>query len=127
MKNILVIENNEDSLALVKEILEEAEWNVLGTAIIENGFDILKRKIVIELIFVSTVLEGTEGFDVLRRMMEELASFSIKVPVVAITSSAETNEGARALQEGCIAVVSKPIEEEEVHRVIKEALRGKDS
>ena len=124
MKNILVIERDDDSLALLKEILEDKGYNVLGTTSIENGLDILKRGIPLQLIMLSTFVENKESFSIIERIKQDSGVSSI--PLIAITSSTRTNEGARALKEGCAAYVSKPIDEEAVLSNIEHILEGKD-
>jgi len=121
MNNILIIERDDDSLYLLKEILEDKDYNVLGTTSIENGLDILKRGISIQLVMLSTFLENKESFNVIERIKRDSAISYI--PIIAVTSSTRTNEGARALKEGCSAYISKPIEEETVLNVVEKFLK----
>ncbi len=125
MKNILVVERDDDSLSLLKEILEEKGYNVLGTTNIENGLDILRRGIIIQIILLSTFVENKESFYVIKKIKEDPKISSI--PIVAITSSARTTEGARALKEGCAAFIFKPIEEDAIVNIIENIFQGKDT
>lgn len=108
-KNILLIESDNDSLLLLKEILEEKGYCVFGTTIIENAFDIMIQGIKIDIIFASTYIENAERYTIIKRFKDH--RLSADLPIIAITQSAETNEGFRSIQEGCTAYVSKPIDE----------------
>jgi len=125
MKNILIIENDGDSLALLKEILEEKGYNALGASHIDNGLAVLRQGIAIDLILVSTIIENAETYDHIKIAINDKLSASI--PTIALTSSQETNEGVRAMEEGCVAYIARPIEEAELLKIVKSVLgkRGK--
>jgi len=117
-KNILLIESDNDSLSLMKEILEEKGYTVFATIYIENAFDILIQGIKIDLIMVSTYIENAECFSMLKRFKEHRISTGL--PLFAIAQSAETSEGPRAIKEGCVAYITKPIDEELLDKRLNE-------
>ncbi|MBU1863067.1 MAG: response regulator [Candidatus Omnitrophica bacterium] len=124
MKNLLIIENDEDNLSLIKEILEDNGYNVLGTAHLENGLDILQRGIPLQLILLSTVFDGVERFDAIERVKKDETNAS--VPIIALTSSERTNEGGKALEKGCFSFLHRPIEEEALLEAVKNVLEKKE-
>ena len=130
-KNILLVESNNDALVLLKEILEDRGYNVLGTVYIENAFDILVKGITIDLIMASTYVESVESVDIVKRFKEHRVGSTI--PIVAIVQSRQTNESVQALHKGACDYVAKPIEEDAVDNVLKNVLKesgdehGKDS
>ena len=120
MSNIVIIESDNDSLILMKEILEENKFNVFSTTHLEHAFDVMKRGIKVDLILLSLVLKNVERFDVIEKLKSD--EISSGVPIIAVASSAQTSEKARALKEGCVSVVSKPIDEAELVEAIKKVL-----
>jgi len=116
-KNILVVESDNDSLALLKEILEEKGCTVFGTIYAENAFDILGQGIKIDIIMVSTYFANSEELSVVKRFKEKEQYATI--PIIGIVQSAQTSEGSHALKEGCSSILVKPIDEEGIENVLK--------
>lgn len=122
--NILIVESDADSLELLKEIVEDASMNGIGTSTIENAFEIIKKGITIDAILLSLMYENKERFDIIESLQK--ATQPKTVPIIAIASSSRTHEGAQAQQSGCAAFVSKPIDEEELITTIKETVGSHD-
>ncbi len=116
IKNILIIEEDSDSLELIKEILEEEEYFVFCAPGMEQGISVLNQGIRIDLIIVSVVIDNKVyfgGIDFLKK-----SSFSF-IPIVALVSSVETDEGKRAVQHGAVDFIAKPIAEPALLSIIK--------
>ena len=117
-RKILVIESDEDSLSLVKQILEEKGYTVFGSIYLENAFEILGQGITIDVIFLSTYFENEEETSAIARLKEREQYSTI--PIVGIVQSAETSEEADALEKGYTTVLVKPIGEEGLEKILKD-------
>ena len=78
---ILVIEDNEQNLYLVKFILEN------------NGYEVCEAR------------DGREGIEMAEKIKPDLA----KVPIVAVTSYAMAGDREKAIAAGCNGYIEKPI------------------
>jgi CheY-like chemotaxis protein len=104
--NVLVVEDNEQNLYLVRFLLEGAGWKVVaapdGPRALEEA-----RSGRFELILLDIQLPGMDGHAVARelRRIPELGD----VPIVAVTSYAMLGDRERCLEAGCTGYVEKPI------------------
>lgn len=125
MNTILLIEEEQDSLSLLKEILDECGYNTLGTKSMANALDVFKRGITVDLIICSIIVDNTERFDLIDQLKNERSSAGI--PLIALISSAETTESAQAREKGCSGCIAKPIEEEKVVAAVRNAFKMGDN
>ncbi len=106
MKRILVVEDNEDNLYLIKFILEENGHSVI---VARDGADGVEKAIKEkpDLIIMDVQLPGIDGLEATRRIRESEANE--KVPIVALTSYAMPGDREKALNAGCTGYLEKPI------------------
>lgn len=111
MKRILIIEDNEDNLYMIKYILEQNKLDVIeartGTEGIETA---LKEKP--DLILIDIQLPDINGLEVTKRMRQMNPGESSKI--VAISSYAMTGDKQKAFDVGCIGYIEKPIDPETI-------------
>lgn len=113
-KKILLIDDNNDSLDLLELFLYK-DYEIIA---VTNGFDGLKRaeKEFPHLIATDITMPVMDGIKLFNRVKK---SELIKdTPVVAVTSFAENITEKSLLSMGFRAVIPKPLEREEVVRVI---------
>jgi len=105
--NILVIEDNEQNLYLVKFILEKHNFVVIQAT---NGKEGLMKACqhTPDLILLDIQLPLMDGYMVARelRKIESLAH----IPIVAVTSYAMPGDREHALEAGCTGYIEKPID-----------------
>lgn len=111
MKRILIIEDNEDNLYMMKFILEQNKLNVLVAKTGQEGYEMaLKEKP--DLILMDIQLPDINGMEVTKMIKQSEIGDSI--PIIAISSYAMTGDKQKALLAGCIAYIEKPIEPETI-------------
>jgi len=103
---ILVIEDNEQNLYLVKFILENNGYEVCEARDGREGIE-MAEKIKPDLILLDIQLPVMDGYAVARtlRTKPDLA----KVPIVAVTSYAMAGDREKAIAAGCNGYIEKPI------------------
>lgn len=109
MKKILVIEDNEDNLYLIRFMLEKYGYRVIdagtGVAGVEAAID--ERP---DLIIMDIQLPDIDGLEATGRIRE--SSIGESIPIVALTSFAMAGDRARSLEAGCTGFIEKPINPE---------------
>ena len=109
MKRILIIEDNDDNLYLVKFMLEQHKLAVIVAETGMSGFDMAKAEMP-DLILMDIQLPDINGMDVTKMIREQ---DDLKhIPIIAITSYAMTGDRQRALDAGCTGYIEKPINPE---------------
>ena len=102
---ILVVEDNERNLKLVRDVLQYAGFDVVGAETAERGIE-LALQCPPDLILMDLQLPGIDGAEALRRIRAGEGSW---VPVVAVTAFAMNDDRTRAFESGFDGYVEKPI------------------
>ena len=106
-KTVLVVEDDELNMKLVKEILRLGKYNTLEAMDAETGIK-LAREYKPDLILMDIHLPDMDGLSATKLILaeEELK----EIPIVALTALAMPEDRKKAEEAGCIAHVSKPFE-----------------
>jgi CheY-like chemotaxis protein len=105
-KSILVIEDNEQNMYLIRFLLEKNGYCVTGALSAAEGIKIFPE-VKPDAVLLDIQLPDTDGYTVARslRKMKE----SENVPIIAVTSYAMTGDREKALESGCTGYIEKPI------------------
>jgi CheY-like chemotaxis protein len=103
---ILVVEDNERNLKLLRDVLEYAGYDVHAARTAEDGIALAASEPP-DLVLMDLQLPGIDGMEALRRLRESPRTADI--PVVAVTAQAMKQDRERALQAGFDGYVEKPI------------------
>lgn len=117
--NALVIEDNEQSLYLVRLLLESRGHRVIGARDGPEGIAVAQVSVP-DVILLDIQLPHMDGHAV-ARALRALPSLNA-VPIVAVTSYAMAGDRAKALAAGCDEYMEKPIDPntfvDQVERVV---------
>jgi two-component system, cell cycle response regulator DivK len=119
-KRILVVEDEEDSRKILRDLLSTAAYEMTEA---ENGEQALtavaKRRP--DLILMDIQLPVMDGYEATRqiRTNPDLKS----VPIIAVTSYALAGDESKALAAGCDGYVSKPYSPRELLAKVRAYLR----
>ena len=104
-KRILVIEDQEDNRAILRDLLSSAGFSVLEAV---NGAEgVMKaRSELPDLILMDIQMPVIDGYEATRRIKADAATASI--PIIAVTSYALSGDEVRAREAGCNGYVAKP-------------------
>jgi CheY-like chemotaxis protein len=103
---ILVVEDNERNLKLLRDVLEYAGYDVHAARTAEDGITLAANEPP-DLVLMDLQLPGIDGVEALRRLRESPRTADI--PVVAVTAQAMKQDRERALRAGFDGYVEKPI------------------
>ncbi|MDD5432519.1 MAG: response regulator [Candidatus Omnitrophica bacterium] len=119
-KRILLIEDSQTTVALLKERIEAANYEVLAAY---NGEDGLKqmKDLKPDLVLLDVRMPGIDGFEVCRIAKDDPEIKSI--PIIFVTTAAQevdVEKGKKLLAEGYI---TKPYEGKELVKEIRRVLK----
>jgi two-component system cell cycle response regulator DivK len=103
---ILVVEDNERNLKLLRDVLEYAGYDVRVARTAEDGITLAVSEPP-DLVLMDLQLPGIDGMEALRRLRESPRTADI--PVVAVTAQAMKQDRERALDAGFNGYLEKPI------------------
>ena len=103
---ILVVEDNERNLKLLRDVLEYGGYDVRAARTAEDGITLAVDEPP-DLVLMDLQLPGIDGVEALRRLRESPRTADI--PVVAVTAQAMKQDRERALRAGFDGYVEKPI------------------
>lgn len=106
-KKVLIIEDNELNLKLVRCVLKLGEFETMVAKTAEKGIQ-LAREYQPDLILMDIQLPGMDGLEATRRIKDDDNLNSIAI--VALTSYAMQGDEQKAFDSGCIGYITKPID-----------------
>ena len=109
MKRILVIEDNEANLYLIRFMLEKSGYEVIEAREGAVGVE-LAGKEKPDLILMDVQLPDMDGLEATKRIRASEANG--EVPIIALTSYAMVGDREKAIAAGCTGYIEKPISPE---------------
>lgn len=122
-KTALIIEDNDNNLALICYILEQANFN---TRSVTTGLEGVKQALTMppDFIILDIQLPDINGLEVLRRIRAHHLGKTL--PIIAMTSYAMSGDKEQLLAAGCTSYIEKPIDPMQVVDQIKAAINESD-
>lgn len=122
-KKIMVVDDNEEVITLVKTALEREGYSVVG---VTSGRDCLEKveDEKPDLILMDVMMPSLDGWEVCKRIKESELLLSIPISMLTVRRSPE--DIRKSLEyAGADAHLSKPVSVDELRNVVRELL-GKD-
>ena len=118
-KRILIVEDQEDNRAIMRDLLNTAGYNLIEAVDGEEGVRLAQSQRP-DLILMDIQLPILDGYEATRRIraLAELKS----IPIIAVTSYALSGDEAKALAAGCDSYVAKPFSPRELLAKVREFL-----
>jgi two-component system cell cycle response regulator DivK len=104
---VLIVEDNERNLKLVRDVLGFAGFETLEARDAEAGIE-LARTARPDVVLMDINLPGLNGFEALAALRADAATAAI--PVLAVTAYAMKDDRARILAAGFDGYLEKPID-----------------
>ena len=107
IKTILVVEDNELNMKLVKGLIKIGKYRMLEAIDAESGIEQIREQRP-DLVLMDIQLPGMDGLSATKIIKEDP---SLKdIPIVALTSYAMQGDEEKALEAGCTGYIAKPID-----------------
>jgi two-component system cell cycle sensor histidine kinase/response regulator CckA len=109
---ILVVEDNRDTSALLRDLLEAEGYAVESALTGEKALEVLAQNPDVDLLVLDLMLPGMSGYDVIDRLRADgdLAS----IPVLVLSALSSTSARIRGLRDGADDYMTKPFLPEEL-------------
>jgi two-component system cell cycle response regulator DivK len=119
MKLILIIEDNDKNLKLVRDVLQVKGYATAEAGNAEDGI-VLARERKPDLVLMDIQLPGMSGIDAIGVLRADPATAAI--PVVAVTASVMPQDRNKITEAGFDAYVGKPINLKEFLDTVRKML-----
>ena len=119
---ILIVEDNEKSRKLVRDVLQVKGYRTLETEAAEEGIRLAQESRP-ALVLMDLELPGMNGIEALKRLRADPRTQGI--PVIAVTASAMTYGLQQIMAAGFDAYQTKPISVREFLETVRAVLDGR--
>ena len=103
-EKILVIDDSSVQADMLRSILED-DYDITVAHAAEEGLRYAKDG-NFSLVLLDVIMPGMDGFDLLRKLQEEVVTK--RIPVILITSLRDTEHEERGLVLGAVDYITKP-------------------
>ena len=117
----LVVDDESMNLVVAKSIFRRYGMKVATATSGQESIDICREK-VFDIIFMDHMMGGMDGVEAMKRIRTDVSGLNGSIPIVALTANAMSSAKQMFLSEGFDGFVSKPVEIEELERVLKQVL-----
>ena len=125
MKNlILIVEDNEKNLKLVRDVLEVKGYATVEAGTGEDGIKLAASRKP-DLILMDIQLPGISGIEALKALRADPKTASI--PVIAVTASVMQQDRTLITEAGFDGYIGKPINIKEFLEAVNHALKGRQA
>ena len=121
MSLILIVEDNERNLKLVRDVLQVKGYSTVEAGSAEDGIKLALEKKP-DLVLMDIHLPGMNGIEALGVLRANPATAAI--PVIAVTASVMQQDRKQITEAGFDAYVGKPINLKEFLDAVRHALEG---
>jgi len=121
MSLILIVEDNEKNMKLVRDVLQVKGYQTVEAGNAEDGLK-LARERKPDLVLMDIQLPGMNGIDALKALRADPAT--AHMPVVAITASVMQQDRQQIVSAGFDGFIEKPVNLKNLLDTVQGALKG---
>lgn len=116
---VLAVDDDEDNLLLITQVLSLSNYSFITAT---NGVMALSmaEERLPDLILLDVMLPDLDGAELVRCLRRNPQT--VKIPVIAVTAMARTEDRDRLLAAGCNAYISKPYMVDDLEELIRHHL-----
>ena len=122
MSEILIVEDNEKNMKLVRDVLQVKGYKTLEAVTGEDGVRLAKERLP-ALVLMDIQLPGISGIEALGLLRADPATAAI--PVIAVTASVMVSDRRNITDAGFDGYVGKPLNLKEFLDAVAGALAGR--
>jgi len=122
MSEILIVEDNEKNMKLVRDVLQVKGYATLEATTGEDGVRLAKERLP-ALVLMDIQLPGISGIEALKQLRADPATAAI--PVIAVTASVMVSDRRNITDAGFDGYVGKPLNLREFLDAVAGAMAGR--
>jgi PAS domain S-box-containing protein len=115
--SVLLVEDNLDTLEMLKFIFAEAGAKVITATSVDDALEALER-FKPDALISDIAMPDRDGYDLIREVRSRKAEQGGKIPAVAVTAYARAEDRVRVLAAGFQMHIAKPIAPDELIAVV---------
>ncbi len=115
---ILVVDDDASQRNLLTSFLSSQEFKILNAASGEEALGIIQKEKEIHVLITDVRMPGLSGLETLR----EARKHSPTLPVLLVTAYADIRDAVKAMQDGAVNYLEKPIDLDELMASVQKAL-----
>ena len=119
---ILVIDDEPDTRVLLKRVLGQCDADVLTAATGQEGLELVRSQNP-DVIVSDIGMPGMDGYEFIRNVRRLQPSEACKIPAIALTAFARSEDRTRAMLAGYQVHLAKPIEPRELTASVANLVR----
>jgi CheY-like chemotaxis protein len=120
---ILVVDDEPDARELLKRVLRQSDAEVTTAENGKQGLDLLRTHKP-DVIVSDIGMPGMDGYEFIREVRRLLPADEGKIPAIALTAFARSEDRTKAMLAGYQIHVAKPIEPQELVATVGSLVRG---
>ena len=119
-KKILIIDDDSRNIFALKAVLTAKKYACVAANNAKEGLDIIKKEGDVGVVLLDMMMPDMDGYQALAKMRadEQLKD----VPAIAVTAQAMLGDKERCLEAGAVGYISKPVNVEELIKLINQYL-----
>jgi len=122
MSLVLIVEDNEKNLKLVRDVLQVKGYETIEAGTAEDGIE-LARSRKPDLVLMDIQLPGMNGIDALKVLRADAAT--ARIPVIAVTASVMQQDRNLITEAGFDGYIGKPINLKEFIETVRRMIERK--
>lgn len=115
-KKVLIIDDDSRNIFALKAVLTAKKYACLAANGAQEGFEILKQNEDVGVVLLDMMMPDLDGYQAMAKMSEDEKLKDI--PVIAVTAQAMLGDKERCLEAGAVGYVSKPVNVEELVKLL---------
>jgi len=119
LSEILIVEDNDKNMKLVRDVLQAKGYRTIEAVTGEDGVRLARERLP-ALVLMDIQLPGINGIEALRQLRADPATASI--PVIAVTASVMASDRRNIVDAGFDGYVGKPLNLREFLEAVAKAL-----
>ncbi len=119
-KKILIIDDDSRNIFALKAVLRARKFECFSALSAKEGFKIIKQSNAVAVVLMDMMMPDMDGYEAIAQMKAD--SQMNTTPVIAVTAQAMVGDRERCMQAGAVGYVSKPINVEDLVKLINNFL-----
>lgn len=115
---VLVVDDEEDSLELVKNVIKSLGFNVVAVSNGKEALKILQESKDITVVLADLVMSGMNGIE----LIKEARRLGINQKFIIITAYGEMDSYIEAMNLGVVDYINKPVNSEHLSLLLSKAI-----